>query len=857
MKNFKINSQNKLNVVKISITCFFIIILFIIALQVSFATDSIVSSITIKSNALAYSSDEGSWQVTETAKWIAKGTARIDLSLTTKKLSKSKAVDLVLLLDDSLSDDTLKRIVQMFGRTFLSAQDGNTLAVIRFNSEANLINDFQTTDAGLYISLYGSIDGSKGLSYYSALEKLDEFLKKSTYNQEHELNILMITDGIPSKDIGKEEKVYTEIRETYKNIKNFYSVQYNVGNKVNATLKKISDISYATTSTNDFNELLNKNLSYMASTAYTNFTLETFINSDQFTLNNKNASANIGKIVTNDSKLSWSFESTDLKNLLSSGATISMSFEVKLKDEYRNVAGLYQILKNTKIDYTISNTTETVTSTETPIISNYSKVIYDGNAPPDCTVSNLPPSTVGIAYDVIEISETTPICNGYKFKSYEIISSEVTKIGNSFIMPLNDVTLKATWTKVSISKSADGTIYTIPTFYDYISSSSKGLDTNTDFNSSPIESTSGVYTMAETQKDKYPVHYYRGIVSNNNVLFANMCWKIVRTTETGGIKMIYNGLPDENNQCNNTGTNSQIGTSVFNSSYKSPSDAGYMSGTRYESESKTPPSLYGNDISWDGEKYTLLNTYKITSWETSSHTVATKYHYSCFNDTGTCTTVYYIHYFGSQSHVYCFALTAGKDIETIKNEMLSNDNTSPIKDAITTWYEENLQNYTDKLEDTIWCNDRKFSLGSLVGKDNDAKKEYSRFGAYNRTWSIHKPSVKCSNTQRDGFTVSASSDGNGKLKYPVGLLTADEVMLAGGRGAANEKHYLYTGQNYWTMSPADFSISYARGFRMTTTGALSFTNVASTNGIRPTISLANGTRTLDGNGTATKPYIVE
>ena len=44
---------------------------------------------------------------------------------------------------------------------------------------------------------------------------------------------------------------------------------------------------------------------------------------------------------------------------------------------------------------------------------------------------------------------------------------------------------------------------------------------------------------------------------------------------------------------------------------------------------------------------------------------------------------------------------------------------------------------------------------------------------------------------------------------------------------------------------------------MTTTGALSFTNVASTNGIRPTISLANGTRTLDGNGTATKPYIVE
>ena len=59
------------------------------------------------------------------------------------------------------------------------------------------------------------------------------------------------------------------------------------------------------------------------------------------------------------------------------------------------------------------------------------------------------------------------------------------------------------------------------------------------------------------------------------------------------------------------------------------------------------------------------------------------------------------------------------------------------------------------------------------------------------------------------------------------------------------------------MSPADFSISYARGFRMTTNGALSFTNVATANGIRPTISLSNGTRTLDGNGTPTNPYIVE
>ena len=40
-----------------------------------------------------------------------------------------------------------------------------------------------------------------------------------------------------------------------------------------------------------------------------------------------------------------------------------------------------------------------------------------------------------------------------------------------------------------------------------------------------------------------PVYYYNGAVEDNNVLFAGFCWKIVRTTDTGGVKLIYNGAP--------------------------------------------------------------------------------------------------------------------------------------------------------------------------------------------------------------------------------------------------------------------------------------------------------------------------
>lgn len=91
---------------------------------------------------------------------------------------------------------------------------------------------------------------------------------------------------------------------------------------------------------------------------------------------------------------------------------------------------------------------------------------------------------------------------------------------------------------------------------------------------SPASNTNGrgVYLRANTQNNTYPIYYYRGEVYDNNILFANICWKIVRTTDTGGIKMVYNGLPT-NGMCNST--NVTIGKSVFNTD-RSIYSVGYM-----------------------------------------------------------------------------------------------------------------------------------------------------------------------------------------------------------------------------------------------------------------------------------------
>jgi hypothetical protein len=140
------------------------------------------------------------------------------------------------------------------------------------------------------------------------------------------------------------------------------------------------------------------------------------------------------------------------------------------------------------------------------------------------------------------------------------------------------------YTKVKKSENVtgEGTLFyqiSSDSFLDNIASTYVSSSTGIDF--SKISSSSnglGVYELSSTIDNKYPIYYYRGAVTNNNVLFAGFCWKIVRTTETGGIKLIYNGSPSSG-KCSNTGTSSQIGTSTFNSSYNKNAFVGYMYGT--------------------------------------------------------------------------------------------------------------------------------------------------------------------------------------------------------------------------------------------------------------------------------------
>ncbi len=398
----------------------------------------------------------------------------------------------------------------------------------------------------------------------------------------------------------------------------------------------------------------------------------------------------------------------------------------------------------------------------------------------------------------------------------------------------------------------------------------------------------GVYEIASTKDDKYPIYYYRGAVTNNNVKFGGFCWKAVRTTNTGGVKLIYNGTPDASGHCiNTTGTNTQIKTSSYNiNSYDSPAYVGYMYGTKDGSPTGTPYTItsklltashagikFGKSVTYSGGKYTLTNTMELDASNYNQATSFNNNHYTCFSKSDTCETVYYVYYVyynrgGSNvpiTYYYHYISISGIDpnggelIDVVKDSMFSNNRDSIAKIEIEKWYKDNMISYTSKIEDTIYCNDRSTSVKS-GWNPNGGMRSYLYFSGYTRSYVTHEPSLACERAN-DKFTVSASI-GNGKLQYPVGLLTADEVMYAGGRGEynMNKNYYLYTKQNFWVGSPSGFYTAYglvAYEFAMNSDGIVYRTPTNSAYGLRPVISISKNTSVSGGDGTANNPYVID
>ena len=193
----------------------------------------------------------------------------------------------------------------------------------------------------------------------------------------------------------------------------------------------------------------------------------------------------------------------------------------------------------------------------------------------------------------------------------------------------------------------------------------------------------------------------------------------------------------------------------------------------------------------------------------------------------------------------------------------TNTNNSTIKTAIDNWYVSNLdvKGYTKYLSTTaVYCNDREVGSGtySATGPRFD-------YAAHTRLGTNKVPTYDCTN-ENDKFTVDTST-GNGKLTYPIALMTADELRYAGGLYGSIAPMWYYTNSSlesstdstdWWSLSPKDWNGSGTDVLYWSyVLEDLSGSPAGITLGVRPAISLKSCVKTSGGDGSASSPYTID
>ncbi len=434
--------------------------------------------------------------------------------------------------------------------------------------------------------------------------------------------------------------------------------------------------------------------------------------------------------------------------------------------------------------------------------------------------------------------------------------------------------------------------------------------------------------------------YFNKCEEQRNFIFGGFCWQMIRTTETEGIKLMYNGevvdgkcestrnnhkgvvtsagsSQELNNEylysssfsydstsgtftlidanlatwsdstydniigkytCKNTtGTCStlynvnsyqtsteafitphtiksvnyaNIGKSQYNSDSLSLSKVGYMFNKTYNPSIIYPEDTeikYGNTFTYDenNNTYTLSGTIQtFNTWENASFSINNT-HYTCWNNTGTCSSLAYI--YKSKPYVaYYLELTNGKDISDLLEEMLNaedvNKYNSTAKALLESWYKQNLNNFSSKIENNVYCNNRE--IAEINAFDPNGGSTYEDQALYFPTSS----SLACPDI-KDQFAVN---NNKAKLEYSVGMLTFPEFD-----DYDYEYNDLLTNWNsYWFMSPSHYESAAAEVTYINEDGPSSY-GCKDIIGIRPIISIKSDSRILGGDGSEIKPWIIE
>jgi len=156
--------------------------------------------------------------------------------------------------------------------------------------------------------------------------------------------------------------------------------------------------------------------------------------------------------------------------------------------------------------------------------------------------------------------------------------------------------------------------------------------------------------------------YFDNCAEQRNVIFGGFCWQVIRTTETGGIKMIYNGEPDQDGKCLNT-----------RASHK-----GIVQSGDGVSQAVDSSYLYGDTFTYDtsNNTFTLNNTTTATWSDSTYENLLGKF--TCKSSSDTCTAIYQINGYDSNTSAYLSYYTiANTNYAQIGTSAFNANNNSP------------------------------------------------------------------------------------------------------------------------------------------------------------------------------------
>ena len=758
--NKKVNLKN-IAVIALIVACFF-------AFNLGGLLSNVFTSITNLTNELGemkkivlqspgYEGQEGgSYQITKIVNWTAADTASLEFDIKTIAETEGFEKDIVFILDTSASMegtriDTLKEALKTTIPTILEKNINNKIGLIRFSSDSTILNEL-TNDEESLINSIDSLEAIGDTNYYSAFVNLRSMLSDYREVSGRELVVVFVTDGAPNVSTPNQKSEYAlfKVEHPYATV---YGVPYYSG--INNTISELSDVTDEVIGYNEYLSLADRLIkASLMPEDYEEFTISEYIDSDYFNVTTNDIKVSMGNIkITNEAgsqKVTWTIPSGEFK----SGDSLSMTINLKVQSDKLRKPGLYTTSTKTEASLKLpSSEAKTINSTEVNSLRSGYNVIYDANAPQGCNASfNL--TEVKYAFDTVTLSSEQPSCSGYEFKGWQVVSDVQMINDDNFIMPDNNIQIKGTWTQLAINKTMEGDVYEKLTLYktierqavpDNIKSEYVTSVTGINFKNSASDTNGkGVYTVASTLNDTYPVHYFRGDIDNNHVLFGGFCWRIIRTTDTGGVKLIYDGKPTTDGVCNNTGVNTVIDTNgdgILNYNddvdYNVSGDASYITEVGYmynpnamyeEVNFRSRPRkdidipvnrttsvtnsnyYYSTLILYRNGKYSLVNPVQMT-WESNYDKLPG--YYTCFSTsaTGTCTNINYILEDSTSTRAVYFSLYGGGGINgadtyyTLGKGYTKNANgTYTLTDTQSVYLADWYDTYDD-YEDMYMCSD--------------------------------------------------------------------------------------------------------------------------------------------------------